>query len=155
MAALYVGMDVQLRAVQAGREKVNETALVRNLIARISADADRHDDADLPRRSPSPPPPATRPTDPVTPFNGGVQGDNQTLTLWVSRLPKLPTGADAVNADTQQMFSSDLHRITYWVADGGLLRQDVDRVSAAADDPDAAVAAERVRRDRSTPSPRK
>lgn len=39
MAALYVGMDVQLRAVQAGRESVNETALVRNLIARMSADA--------------------------------------------------------------------------------------------------------------------
>jgi hypothetical protein len=37
----------------------------------------------------------------------------------------------------QPLNSRDLHRVTYWLADGGLARQDMDRVSAADDDPDA------------------
>jgi type II secretory pathway component PulJ len=138
MGALYVGMDVQLRSVQAGREKVNETAIVRNLISRMSADAIGTMTPILPTVTVA----STNTdetTDPVTPFNGGVQGDNQTLILWVSRLPKLPTGADAANSDTLQMSSSDEHRIAYWVGENGLLRQDVDRVSATSDDPDAEI----------------
>ncbi len=137
MAALYVGMDVQLRTVQAGREKVNETAVVRNLfVTRITADM-------VGVLTPVKPTVTVTSstgdvtTDPVTPFNGGIQGDNQTLTIWASRLPILPTGVDAVSAETQQMYTSDEHRISYWLADGGLARQDLDRVSASVDDPDA------------------
>ena len=137
MAALYVGMDIQLRTVQEGREKVNETAVVRNLfITRITADM-------VGVMTPITATVAVSSTtgdttsDPVTPFNGGIQGDNGVLTIWASRLPKLPTGSDVVNADSQQLFASDEHRITYWLADGGLARQDVDRVSATDDDPDA------------------
>jgi prepilin-type N-terminal cleavage/methylation domain-containing protein len=140
MAALYVGMDVQLRTVQAGREKVNETAVVRNLfVTRITSDmvgvitpitatvAVTSTTGDVT-------------TDPVTPFNGGVQGDNAVLTVWTSRLPNLPTGSDAANADSQQLNSSDLRRITYWLVDGqGLARQETDRVSASEDDADAAL----------------
>jgi hypothetical protein len=130
-------MDIQLRTVQAGREKVNETAIVRNLfVTRITADM-------VGVMTPIKPTVTVTSasgdatTDPVTPFNGGIQGDNQTLTIWASRLPNLPTGPDAANLETQQMTSSDEHRITYWMADGGLARQDLDRVSASADDPDA------------------
>jgi prepilin-type N-terminal cleavage/methylation domain-containing protein len=139
MAALYVGMDVQLRAVEAGRQKVNETALVRNLIARMSTDAVS---TLTPIAATVTVTSATGETtaDPVTPFNGGVQGDNAVLTLWVSRLPVLPTGIDAATAETQQLNSSDLRRISYWIAsDGGLARQETDRVSAPEDDPDAAL----------------
>ncbi|HEX4590049.1 MAG TPA: type II secretion system protein GspJ [Gemmataceae bacterium] len=138
MAALYVGMDIQVRAIQAGREKVNETALVRNLIARMSADAVgtiTPISATVAVTSST----GEATTDPVIPFNGGVQGDNQVLTLWVSKVPKLPTGTDSVDAASQQLLASDLHRISYWLADGGLAEQDVDRVSAAEDDPDTAL----------------
>src|SRR5262245_12923082 len=114
MAALYVGMDVQLRAVHEGREKVNETALVRNLIARMSADAVG---TLTPIAATITVTSATGETtaDPVIPFNGGVQGTDTVLTLWVSRVPALPTGADAANAETQQLNSSDLRRISYWI----------------------------------------
>jgi prepilin-type N-terminal cleavage/methylation domain-containing protein len=137
MAALYVGMDVQLRTVQAGREKVNETAVVRNLFTtRITADM-------VGVMSPIAATVAVTSTtgdtttDPVVPFNGGIQGDNTILTIWSSKLPQLPTGTDPTTAATLQMTSSDEHRITYWLADGGLARQDLDRVSASTDDPDA------------------
>jgi hypothetical protein len=138
MAALYVGMDVQVRSIQAGRDKVNETALVRNLIARMSADAVG---TVTPITATVAVTSATgdSTSDPVTPFNGGIQGGNDVLTMWVSRLPALPTGPDAANADTQQLNSSDLHRVSYWLADGGLARQDLDRVSASEDDPDGAL----------------
>jgi prepilin-type N-terminal cleavage/methylation domain-containing protein len=132
MAALYVGMDTQLRAVQAGREKVNETNLVRNLIARMSADAVgtiTPITATVTISSSS----GETTSDPVVPFNGGVQGDNMVVTFWVSRLPDMPPGADA----NQQLGACDLHRISYWATDAGLLRQDADRVSAADDDADA------------------
>jgi hypothetical protein len=137
MAALYVGMDVQLRAVQAGREKVNETALVRNLIARMGADA-------LGTISPITATVAVSstsddtPTDPVIPFNCGVIGDNVTLNLWVSRLPNLSPTPNA-DVDSQQMTSCDVYRISYWVTDGGLARMEMDRPSASDDDPDAAM----------------
>jgi prepilin-type N-terminal cleavage/methylation domain-containing protein len=136
MSALYVGMDNQLGTVQAGREKVNETAVVRNLVAKMSADA-------VGVLTPIAATVAVTSTtgdatsDPVTPFNGGVIGQNNVLTLYVSRLPTLPTGSDASNADTLQLNASDLHRVTYWLADGGLARQDLDRISAQDDDPDA------------------
>jgi prepilin-type N-terminal cleavage/methylation domain-containing protein len=140
MAALYVGIDVQLRTVQAGREKVNETAVVRNLfVTRITSDMAgviTPITATVAVTSTS----GDVTTDPVTPFNGGVQGDNAVLTVWTSRLPNLPTGSDAANADSQQLNSSDLRRITYWLVDGqGLARQETDRVSASGDDSDAAL----------------
>ncbi|HEY1377424.1 MAG TPA: type II secretion system protein GspJ [Gemmataceae bacterium] len=133
MAALYVGMEVQLRHVQAGRELVNESSVVRNLLARINADVAG---CLTPIKATAAVASATGDvaTDVVVPLNGGVQGDNNVLTLWVSRVPKLPTGADAALADTQQLNSSDLRRVSYWLADGGLARQDLDRVTADDDD---------------------
>jgi prepilin-type N-terminal cleavage/methylation domain-containing protein len=132
MAALYVGMDIQLRAVQAGREKVNETNLVRNLIARMSADAVGTITPITATATISSASGETT-SDPVVPFNGGVQGDNGLVTFWVSRLPNIPTDPNAVN---MQLGASDLHRISYWVTDSGLLREDADRVSASDDDAD-------------------
>ncbi len=132
MGALYVGMDVQLRTVQNGRELINESAVVRNLLARINTDVA----GCLTPITATVAVPATgdAATDVVTPLNGGVQGDNNVLTLWVSRVPQLPTGPDAATAATQQLNSSDLRRISYWLADGGLARQEIDRVTADDDD---------------------
>ena len=136
MAALYVGVDIQLRTVQAGREKVNETAIARNLfINRIAADM-------LGVMTPITATVAVTSTtddttaDPVMPFNGGIQGTDTLLTIWTSKVPQLPTGTDSTTAIMLQMTTSDEHRITYWMADGGLARQDLDRPSASVDDPD-------------------
>jgi len=133
MAALYVSMDVQLNYAQAGREAVNESTVARNLIARIEADL-------AGTLTPITATVAVTSTtgdvasDVVTPLNGGVQGDGAVLTVWVSRVPKLAVGTDAVNADAQQLNSSDLRRISYWMADGGLARQELDRVTADDED---------------------
>jgi hypothetical protein len=133
MAALYVSIDVQIRSAQAGRESVNESTVARNLIARISADAAgviTPITATVAVTSTT----GDVASDVVVPLNGGVQGDNGVLTIWMSRVPKMATGPDAINADTQQLNSSDLRRISYWLADGGLARQEIDRVTADDDD---------------------
>lgn len=133
MAALYVSIDVQIHYAQAGRESVNESTVARNLIARIAADT-----AGI--LTPITATVAVKSTtgdvasDVVTPLNGGVLGDNGVLTIWISRVPKLPTGQDAIQAESQQLNSSDLRRISYWLADGGLARQELDRVTADDDD---------------------
>jgi prepilin-type N-terminal cleavage/methylation domain-containing protein len=59
----------------------------------------------------------------------GVVGDNSTLTLYMSRVPKevWPTQ----NSDNVQLVS-DLRRVTYWMASGGgLARQEVKVVTSA------------------------
>jgi prepilin-type N-terminal cleavage/methylation domain-containing protein len=65
----------------------------------------------------------------------GVQGDNQTLTIFVSRLPPLDrTAYDPSSPNGQQQTGfSDQRRITYWLSsagDGGLARQEILRVTA-------------------------
>jgi prepilin-type N-terminal cleavage/methylation domain-containing protein len=133
MAALYVSMEVQLKHADAGREAVNESTVARNLIARIEADL-------AGTVTPITATKAIKSTsgdvaaDVVTPLNGGVVGDNAVLTVWASRVPQWGTGPDAVNADTQQISSCDIRRISYWLAEGGLARQDLDRVTADDDD---------------------
>lgn len=133
MAALYVSMEVQLKHADAGREAVNESTVARNLIARIEADVAgtiTPITATVALKSTS----GDAAVDVVTPLNGGVIGDNVTLTVWASRVPQTPTGPDAADAMTQQMMSCDVRRISYWMAEGGLARQDLDRVTADDDD---------------------
>lgn len=72
----------------------------------------------------------------VQPLNKGVVGDGTLMTLYVSRVPKWPTNMNSGNSD-QSFGASDLHRISYWMStagDGGLARQDLDRVTADDDD---------------------
>jgi hypothetical protein len=65
----------------------------------------------------------------VTPFNSGVQGDVDRLTLFTARVPNNPR-SDA-ELDSASNGTSDIRRITYWLAgDRGLARQDVTRVTA-------------------------
>jgi type II secretory pathway component PulJ len=152
MAGLYVAMDTHLRAVQAGRESVDASTVARQLFAMMDADAAGClTPITVPPSTAAAAPTASSATsstasagttaaaDPgvstsdVVPFNGGVQGDNGVVTLWVSRVPKLPPPGSDFSGD-QQTYSSDLHRISYWLAAaGGLARQDLDRVSASDD----------------------
>ncbi len=138
MAALYVAMQVQLDHAQAGREAVEESLLVRALLRRMSNDIA----------------PGLGPTLPNTPAAGAnntttnaattnaastttstapvfnLQGDSQRLILWVSRI-----SADLSQWQTNQAVSSDLRRITYWVAGGsgsplGLARQEIKQATS-------------------------
>jgi prepilin-type N-terminal cleavage/methylation domain-containing protein len=140
MAALYVAMNVQLDHAHAGREAVEQSLLVRALFRRISNDI-----------SPSlaaPPAPVAAPGGPVnpmtTPSSGSsaattstsnvpvlnLQGDSERMILWVSRI-----SADLSPLATNQPVTSDLHRVTYWLAGGdsaplGLARQEVKQATS-------------------------
>jgi type II secretory pathway component PulJ len=60
-------------------------------------------------------------------FNQGVQGDATHLTLYTSRWPReLRTPADDANAPVL----SDLRRVTWWLAGGGLSRQEIKQATS-------------------------
>jgi prepilin-type N-terminal cleavage/methylation domain-containing protein len=151
MAALYVAMQVQLDHAQAGREAVEESLLTRALLRRMSNDI-------APGLGPTLPASgmagaanagggggagaggagagagaagaagagATSSTAPIL----NLQGDSGRLILWVSRI-----SADLSQWQTNQAVSSDLRRITYWVAGGsgsplGLARQEIKQATS-------------------------
>jgi hypothetical protein len=63
-------------------------------------------------------------------FNQGMQGDNGTLVLYVSRVP---TELDPSWNGDDVPIVSDLRRITYWLSSGGLSRQEI-KVATSDDD---------------------
>ena len=149
MAALYVSMEVNLKYAAAGREVVDQAELARALLSRITADITGTLSPISATKSTSATGATTTMTDDstttslttVTPLNMGVVGDTTLLTLYVSRVPNWAAAAPAgtTNADQQQLTFSDQKRISYWlstVGDGGLAKQDSDRVTAdPSDDP--------------------
>jgi prepilin-type N-terminal cleavage/methylation domain-containing protein len=149
MAALYVSMEVNLKYAAAGREVVDQAELARALLSRITADITGALSPISATKSTSATGTTTTMTDDstttslttVTPLNMGVVGDATLLTLYVSRVPNWAAAAPAgtTNADQQQLTFSDQKRISYWlstVGDGGLAKQDSDRVTAdPSDDP--------------------
>jgi hypothetical protein len=83
-------------------------------------------------------------------FNLGVQGDNSTLVLYVSRVP---SEMDPSWQGSDVPMVSDLRRITYWLSSSGLSRQEIklatsdDAIGVPSDLPDDAslVIAEEVK----------
>ena len=148
MAALYVSMEVNLKYAAAGREVVDRSRARPRLLSRITADITGAMSPISATKSTSATG-ATTVTDDstttslttVTPLNMGVVGDATLLTLYVSRVPNWTTASSTgtTNADQQQLTFSDQKRISYWlstVGDGGLAKQDSDRVTAdPSDDP--------------------
>ncbi len=145
MGALYVSMDVQLNYAQAGRERVDDAVLARALLQKIRADVSSALTPITATQSTSSggvgdlvaavlgggsdTPTATASLNAVTPFNGGIMGDVDTLTMFVSRVPGTTRlGSDA---DAAPNGGSDIRRVSYWlVADKGLACQDISRVTA-------------------------
>jgi hypothetical protein len=129
MAALYVAMQVQLDHARAGRDAVEQSLLVRALLRRMSNDISPGLGPTLPNTPAAggnnPPANATSSTTPVL----NLQGDSQRLILWDSRI-----SADLSQAQTNPSVSSDLRRITYWLAGGGsplgLARQEVRQATS-------------------------
>jgi prepilin-type N-terminal cleavage/methylation domain-containing protein len=143
MWGLYVGMDVQLRQTDEGRTIVNQADLARNLLTRMSAELGgcltpitaskatligAVTGANLDTAAGLTP----------TAFNMGLQGDATQVTVYVSTVPKVNAeGGDRAAAEQQQQSASDIRRITYWLTNSGLARQEVTRVTA--DDDDSAL----------------
>jgi prepilin-type N-terminal cleavage/methylation domain-containing protein len=154
MAALYTAMEVQLRYAQAGREVVDQTMLVRQIFAHVAADLN----AALTPITATPTASGgssssggtsattgtgttgtataaatttttTTALNAVTPFSGGLIGDNTYVAVWVSKLPQ-PVGPIDPTADSQETGGvSDVRRIAYWL-DGGLRKQTLTSVTA-------------------------
>jgi prepilin-type N-terminal cleavage/methylation domain-containing protein len=155
LGGLYVSMDVQIRLAQAGRERIEESSLARALLAKIGKDvsaaltpirasqaatgsggvaASGSTTTSSSSSSSSTPSPdsstdeGTTNLNVVTPFNGGVQGAIDQLTLFTNRVPGV--GKTDAEMDSAPNGGADVRRITYWLAgDAGLARQEITRLS--------------------------
>ena len=133
VAALYVAMDVQFRYMQTGRDAVVEGQVARGLLNRMASEI-RLSLAKLPTKKASSTT-TTQPTadgsDPATTtaagqYSYGLIGDEFTLTLYVSTLPRF--GREEYDIQTGV---SDQAKITYWVEpDQGLARQEVRNLAS-------------------------
>ena len=134
MAALYVALDVQLKLADAGREAIEQATVSRALVQRFEADL---------ANTLGPVAASTAPAEMTTeddegttepevtgstaiPFASGAigeagDGDSGKLTLYVCKVTK--DVADGVTP-------ADVRRITYWMTDGGLARQEVPWVTS-------------------------
>ena len=149
MAALYVALDVQLRLAAAGRESLDETTLTRAIVHRLETDLSSV-------MGPVAPPTGnsggmgggsgmgdmsgaggmTGAMDPTQSaaisFQAGVIGesdgdDRPRLTMFVAKIASLgglatesPDGANP----------ADVRRVTYWMTDWGLARQELPWVTS-------------------------
>lgn len=158
MGGLYVSMDVQIRLAEAGRERVEESALARALLTKIANDVRsaltpiRASEAatggggsgDTAAASTSTTagttgttgatttsstPESSASLNVVSPFNCGLQGDQGVLTIYTARVPGV--GKSDPEIDSAPNGGADIRRITWWLTgDGGLARQEISRLSA-------------------------
>ncbi len=132
MAALYVALDIQLRLAVSGRDLIEQATLERAVTQRFENDltsvigpvappvsvtvaattgsAATTDGSDVITDASS--------TTDTIPFQAGVVGDSGTLTIFVSRSTKTAEG------------QADIRRITYWVTERGLARQEISFVTS-------------------------
>jgi prepilin-type N-terminal cleavage/methylation domain-containing protein len=148
LGGLYVSMDVQIRLAQAGRDRIEESALARALLNRIGADVSA---ALTPIRASTAATGSggvaasastsssttdgaetvtgTTSLTTVTPFNGGVQGSSDQVVLYSHKIPGV--GRLTPEMESAPNGGADIRRITYWlVPDAGLARQVITRLTA-------------------------
>ncbi len=162
MGALYAALNVQMRYAQAGRDRVEHSMLVRNLLRQVASDVQLSLAPTIPLPTSSTSSSAntstatsggstatggmgasgatststsstasnTTTTTTAVQFNLGVQGQANSLTLYVSRL-----ATDIDPLAENPVIGSDLRRIDYWLAsDGmqprGLCRQELKPVTS-------------------------
>jgi prepilin-type N-terminal cleavage/methylation domain-containing protein len=58
----------------------------------------------------------------------GIQGDNSTLNIYMTKVPREAFGATTNDAG---IITSDLRRISYWLADGGLARSEAKVITSS------------------------
>jgi hypothetical protein len=154
LGALYVAVNVQLNHAQAGRDLVQQSTLVRSLFNRMTNDVTPTVNLVNAARFRMPQGgqgggggmgggnsggtaaaggSGTATTtqggvnDAVT-FPFGIQGDSQTMSVYINKVPTevfLPAGSSDLPPPV-----SDTRRITYWLAPGGLARQEVKIITS-------------------------
>src|SRR5262245_36450222 len=131
MLALYVMLSAQLTNAQKGRDSIREATVVRAILATIADDIAVSLGTYDPQKSVASSSSgtnsamasqATASTTP--PFNYGIEGDDSTLTLNISPVPREQLAPDKLRLDTTTVPTvSGLRRTTYWVVEGlGLLK---------------------------------
>jgi prepilin-type N-terminal cleavage/methylation domain-containing protein len=184
LAALYMALSTQFYHARTGREVLDETAVVRGILAKITADinanlgpvnpfylnaspggsgssssssssssgqsgstgsgssASGSTGSGSSSNSSSSSNTNTNPSVPAYVFNLGVRGDESSVVLMVSKVPRELTpliGSQANQNLTPDEPVSALRRITYWIIPGkGLARQEKSQVTA--DDPTTVTA---------------
>lgn len=146
MLALYSAFDLTVTQTEIGRERVAHTDLARSVISRMSGDLTvtlgilppQSGQSAGNNSSQQSADPSTTDTGTVTllPFQGGVVGTDQQLTLFVSKVPRSllelrPSDPKWSNATT--LLPPDLKRVTYYMASSGvgLCRQERPWLTAA------------------------
>jgi hypothetical protein len=153
LAALYVAMDTQLRSMDAGREKVEKSAVARSLFNRISNDL-------TPSLAPiaatgtssgtgsggggatsgaAPTTPTTSSTDTSSTstlvFQIGVKGDSSQVAIYQTRLGRNVIVPPVDPSGNQMTSGGDISRISYFMSNDttnkpGLARQEIRLVTA-------------------------
>jgi prepilin-type N-terminal cleavage/methylation domain-containing protein len=161
LGALYGALQLQLRHAQAGRDTVEHSTLARVLFNRLDMDvADGINLVDPSRfrlqannqsasgsgsgsggnstnnttnaNSSSTTPGSTGTTNSII-LPMGVQGDSEHLVLYLSKVPREIYGRTPTEGG---QLTSDLRRVTYWLAGGkGLARQEVQLITSQDADP--------------------
>lgn len=148
LAALYVAVNVQINHSSIGRDRIAEGNLARGILQRISSDISSNLPPAAKAATSSATSSTTTATDTTTTtqttaqstptdttgttttgavnFNLGVQGSANQLVLYVGSA----TGEVMQNPVDGGAPVSELRRITYWLADGGLARQEVKVVTS-------------------------
>lgn len=150
MAALYVALDVQLRLAAAGRDAIDEATLTRAIVQRFENDLANSIGPVAPavgnQSSTTGTTGATTGTTSTTGqavmeavtmsdapmFQAGVIGESDgenrpRLTIFVARVAAMQkTGEESVDAAVP----SDIRRVTYWMTDTGLARQEIPWVTS-------------------------
>ena len=140
MLALYSAFDLTVTQTEIGRERVAHTDLARSVVGRLSGDLSgtlgllppQSGQSD-PAAAPSTDGTAT-PTAALLPFQAGVIGSDQQLTLFVSKVPRaLLERTTASGTEATTVLPPDLQRVTYYMASGGtgLCRQVRPWITAA------------------------
>lgn len=148
MAALYVALDVQLNLANSGREAIEQATLHRAMIQRFENDLTGCLGPTAPAISTTAPTTSTTgtATDPAMseasdptmmvesdniPFQAGVIGEGSDsevrLTMYVSKVVKVP-GLNQMNVAPTA--GSDIRRVTYWMTNNGLARQEIPWVTS-------------------------
>jgi prepilin-type N-terminal cleavage/methylation domain-containing protein len=145
MAALYVALDVQLRLAADGRDAIEQATLVRAIVQRFETDLSGTVGPVAPPVGTTAPTSSTAPptgTDPAAtgeavteaatqtdtiPFQSGVIGTADSVTLYIARVAGLDKNQDSSG---EVPTPADFRRVTYWLTDKGLARQELPWVTS-------------------------
>jgi len=152
MAALYVALDVQLRLAADGRDAIEQATLVRAIMHRVEVDfggtigpvtphvgttaassgAGTTGASGAAATGTDPAATGDAVTEAVTqtdtiPFQSGVIGTSDSVTLYVARVAGLDKNQDS-SGDVPS--PADFRRVSYWLTDKGLARQELPWVTS-------------------------